>query len=222
MSKKQEKIVRASRNVAAQPAAAQPASTNARTCPATTSRPNFFRRVWDWFRSLDVVGMINITLVCAIIVLFGMLIMDFTKCKSPRVIYIADTAVPVVKESVKKNQESVVLPLKKPASQVTITRAKYTPVEPAAKMFGTIIIDGLIGDVKIIRNTHIDGTVYLQDMRIYTLPCDTVINGDLFVRNVGMLKFCGDFIVTGNIYVSSTSSFGPIPKTAKLGGYIVL
>jgi hypothetical protein len=39
---------------------------------------------------------------------------------------------------------------------------------------------------------------------------------------MGLLQFCGDFVVTGNIYVSPRSSFGPIPKTARIGGYVVL
>ena len=44
----------------------------------------------------------------------------------------------------------------------------------------------------------------------------------MFVRDVNKLQFCGDFEITGNIYVTPTSSFGPIPRSARLGGQVIL
>ena len=59
-------------------------------------------------------------------------------------------------------------------------------------------------------------------MQKYTLPCNINIEGNLFLRDMGMLQFCGAFTVKGNIYVSPRSSFGPLPKTARLGGQVIL
>ena len=59
-------------------------------------------------------------------------------------------------------------------------------------------------------------------MRKYTLPCDAKIRGNLFIRNVDKLSFCGQFSVKGNIYVSKQSSFGPIPRNANIGGQVIL
>ena len=68
----------------------------------------------------------------------------------------------------------------------------------------------------------INGNLYLQNMRKYVLPCNIKVNGNMFLRNVNMLQFCGKFDVSGNIYVNPTSSFGPLPSDAILGGQVVL
>ena len=68
----------------------------------------------------------------------------------------------------------------------------------------------------------VNGNLYLQDMHKYTLPCNIRVNGNVFLRDLGLLQFCGDFTITGNIYVSPRSSFGPIPRTARLGGRVIL
>ena len=68
----------------------------------------------------------------------------------------------------------------------------------------------------------IDGNLFLQNMRKYTLPCGVKINGNLFIRNVDKLSFCGDFTVMGNIYVNRQSSFGPVPQSARVMGRVIL
>ena len=89
-------------------------------------------------------------------------------------------------------------------------------------MYGDIIIENR-GDAKILNNgSQINGNLYLQNMRKYVLPCGIKIIGNMFIRDVTMVQFCGDFEVTGNIYVSPRSSFGPIPATSRLGGQVIL
>ena len=89
-------------------------------------------------------------------------------------------------------------------------------------MYGDVVIDSR-GAATIIKNyTNVRGNLYLQNMRKYTLPCGVRVDGNLFLRDVNMLQFCGEFTVTGNIYVSPRSSFGPIPANARVGGNIVL
>lgn len=90
------------------------------------------------------------------------------------------------------------------------------------KMFGDIVIDSR-GAVSMLSNdTEINGNLYLQNMRKYVLPCNIKITGSMFIRDVNMLQFCGDFDITGNIYVSPRSSFGPIPTNSRLGGQVIL
>ncbi len=87
---------------------------------------------------------------------------------------------------------------------------------------GDVVVNGR-GDGHMLTNDiRVQGNVYLQNMRKYVLPCNAYIDGHLFLRDVNMLQFCGDFVVTGNIYVSRRSSFGPIPSTARLGGQVIL
>ncbi|MDR2685713.1 MAG: hypothetical protein LBB23_02995 [Rickettsiales bacterium] len=67
----------------------------------------------------------------------------------------------------------------------------------------------------------VNGNLYIQNMRSYTLPCGTRVRGHIFVRNVRSLKFCGCFEVSGNIYVANGVAFGPIPRAARIGGQVI-
>ena len=90
------------------------------------------------------------------------------------------------------------------------------------KMFGDIVIDSRGAATMLSNDTEINGNLYLQNMRKYVLPCNIKITGSMFIRDVNMLQFCGDFDITGNIYVSPRSSFGPIPTNSRLGGQVIL
>ncbi len=193
-----------------------------------------FRKLWNWICDINFIGLLNSALLISIIVLFSMLIVDFTKCNKEPVVIIAQP-VPVTKPASeqrnvvtrkpslpvinKKLSEPVnVIPVKK--SEVKIAK-KQTAIQNK-KILGDVIIDSRGAGAILQYNTHVNGNVYLQNMHKYTLPCGTKINGNMFLRDIGLLQFCGDFTVTGNIYVSPRSSFGPIPKTARVGGYVVL
>jgi hypothetical protein len=116
---------------------------------------------------------------------------------------------------------TITLPLKRVSCRNSDKIKLVKSAKKEYNMYGDIIIDGIKPSDKLSSGIKINGKVYLQNMRKYTLPCDIHIEGDLLLRNVEMLKFCGDFTITGNIYISRNSSFGPIPKTAKLGGQII-
>ena len=87
---------------------------------------------------------------------------------------------------------------------------------------GDTVIDHHDMTTVLQNGAHVRGNLYIQDLRKYTLPCNIVIDGNLILRDVNMLNFCGDFTVRGNIYVSPRSSFGPVPSTARIGGQVIL
>ena len=93
---------------------------------------------------------------------------------------------------------------------------------PEQKLYGDVIVDKYAGSPVLSNGVNVDGNLFIQNMRKYTLPCDTVITGNLFIRNVERLRFCGKFTVKGNIYVNRQSSFGPFPKDATVGGQVIL
>lgn len=199
------------------------------------------KRIWQWICSLNLVGLINITLLVAIIIMFTILILDVMKYKKSQIIIVPAQTVTATPNNqtasdrkISPRAKAQTLPMKfdkqtrkmisKPI-KVVPTPAPTTPVAKDKKtgiMYGDIIIDNR-GDAAILHNgANIQGNLYLQNMRKYTLPCDIKINGNLFLRDLNMLQFCGDFTITGNIYVSPRSSFGPIPRTARLGGQVIL
>jgi hypothetical protein len=202
-----------------------------------------FKCIWSWIRSIDLIGLVNLTLLSSIVALFSMLILDITKCSKKTVVLVATEAVPVSvaianTETIdeQKNFEKTVQKAERPAQKITLPLKKQAQpccnaeiaktAQIEKKTFvanGNLIIDGEFpGEARLSCDTQINGNVYLQNMRRYTLPCGTQIRGDLFLRNIGMLRFCGPFTVTGNIYVSRSSSFGPIPSNARVGGQVIL
>ena len=234
---------------------------------AKTSRWNkFWTRVWDiicipfraiaraakwlWKKlcAINVIGIVNLTLLIAIIVLFSLLIIDFTNCGRDSVVYVRDdvTQVAVLPSESAGTRNVVARPVKPvthtlPMARNSKTRevinepivvapAKPCPklvnqiavVKPENRIMGDVVIDTRRAASVIEHNTNIQGNLYLQNMRKYTLPCGVRVDGNLFLRDVNVLQFCGEFTVTGNIYVSPRSSFGPIPANARLGGYVIL
>lgn len=204
------------------------------------------KNLWSWVRSIDLIGLVNITLLSSIIVLFSMLIIDIMGCNKKPVVIIAKNDIEAVvqpqitvtekKADIKPKAEPVVLPIKKdpvtrkyvnkPVTKSTCgTDCKIAQRQTARVknvMYGDIIVDSR-GAASMLKEVDtVKGNLYLQNMRKYTLPCNMNIEGNLFLRDVNMLQFCGDFTVTGNIYVSPRSSFGPIPRTARLGGQVIL
>ena len=212
----------------------------------------FFRWLWNLICGINLVGLLNLLLLVAIIVLCSMLIIDIVNCRKKPVVIVAD---PVTASMVSKSTNTVAEPTTKPVSTsvryvrphtntlpiardgksgkmlaepIRVTNAKPNAVteKQTAKcgetLNGDIIIENR-GDAKLLNNgTQINGNLYLQNMRKYVLPCDIKITGNMFIRDVTMLQFCGDFEITGNIYVTPRSSFGPIPRSAHLGGQIIL
>lgn len=195
---------------------------------------------WNWLSRLNLVAMANLALLSAIIVLFSVLIMDVIGCHRQAVVIagrlpeMEEVVVTPVPGSHNIEQRQVVaskkdiLKNKKPVINVVpVNRAEVEiAIKQTAKrdnnFWGDVIIDSHSAGAMLQDGAQISGSLYLQNMRKYTLPCDIHIDGNLFLRDVNMLRFCGDFVITGNIYVSPRSSFGPIPKTARLGGQVIL
>ncbi len=196
------------------------------------------RRFWNWLCRVDFIAMLNLALLVAIIVLFGLLTIDVINCAKKPVVVIAEpvpVTAPVENARNVKPRAAQTLPIKKDAQTnkfvaepVNVVPVRKNPVaikqiaKQDKKFYGDVIIDSRGAASVLHSNAEVNGNLYLQNMRKYTLPCGIRIDGNLFLRDVNMLQFCGDFIITGNIYVSPRSSFGPIPKTARLGGQVIL
>ena len=207
-------------------------------CRPARAITNVARKIWAWIRSIDLIGLVNLTLLVAIIVLFSMLIIDIIGCRQKSIVVIGDA--PSV--AIQANRPNITvsndvelgnayrranLPMRRdPATRkfigAPISVNLYTKTPAPRTIQGDVMIDRNPDSPLLSEGVHIYGDLYLQNMRKYTLPCGTVVHGNLFLRDVDMLQFCGDFTITGNIYVSPRSSFGPIPSTARLGGQIIL
>lgn len=200
------------------------------------------RTIWVWLCGINLIGLINLALLIAIIVLCSMLVISIMNNRKS-VFFNNATAnnlnrVPV--ESTVATQKSeqqasvkeVPLPIRrdvhgdmqKPISVVSTKPCNNPTLRPQGdgRIYGDVIIESRSERIMLKNGARIRGNLYLQRMRKYVLPCNVVIEGNLFLRDVNMLQFCGPFTVTGNIYVSPKSSFGPLPYNARLGGQVIL
>ena len=207
------------------------------------------RAFWNWLKSINVVGMINLTLLVAIIVLFACLISNVVCCnkslhvakKNGNVVVTNDSYVSRKRTDNRKvvNRENTktVLPVKVDSQSGITPKIKVVGVKkpivdenlskpaselPKQNLYGDVIVDMYPGAPVLSNGVNINGNLFVQNMRKYTLPCDAKISGHLYVRNVQKLVFCGPFEVRGNIYVTRQSSFGPIPRNAYVGGQLML
>jgi len=202
------------------------------------------KAIWNWLKSIDVVGMINLTLLLVIIILFSALIINFVRCqRCPSLNSGNNNAVVSVAKENADNRKVVqrtfntTLPLKADAktnikpkiktvgvAKPQIVKEISVPADelPQQTLSGDVIVDVQPISPVLSNGTKINGNLIIQNMRKYTLPCGATVNGHLIIRNVERLYFCGEFTVNGNIYVNRQSSFGPLPKGAKINGQIIL
>lgn len=203
--------------------------------------------IWKWLKSIDVVGMINLTLLVVIILLFISLIVDvvrYRKCSTINSFRNGNVVTVVKNNPVQKTEEKIVkhrfnttLPLKKDKKTGITPKIRTVGVDkpeiikeislpaselPKQNLFGDVIVDVNPKSPILSNGTKINGNLIIQNMRKYTLPCGVKINGHLVIRNVQRLYFCGEFTVSGNVYVNRESSFGALPKGTKISGQIIL
>ena len=208
-----------------------------------------FKKVWQclcwaWrqIASADLGALLNLALLLSIIVLFTLLIIDLRKHANAdnyeimtqpqieetkpvvraRPVTRKITTLPVKRDPV--TRKAVATPIqvaKTPVNPVAIKQVPVATVKQNPTVMGDIVVDNHDMTRVLTNGTRIKGNLYIQDLRKYTLPCNIVIEGNLILRDVNMLNFCGDFTVCGNIYVSPRSSFGPVPSTARIGGQII-
>lgn len=203
--------------------------------------------VWNWLKKIDVVGMVNLTLLVVIILLFSSLIVDlvrYQRCPMYKRIKSDNNVVTVMKNDsvsdsrkVVKRTFSTTLPVKADkktnitpkiktigVKKPQIVKEVSLPVEelPQQSLSGDVIVTVDSSSPILYNGAKINGNLIIQNMRKYTLPCGVKINGHLFIRNVERLSFCGGFTVNGNIYVNRQSSFGALPNGTKINGQIIL
>lgn len=201
-----------------------------------------FSAIWNWLKSIDIIGMINLTLLVAIIVLFSSLIADFVCCNKCSKSNVNKSNV----VAVSKNTDSRKVVQRKFSTNLPVKVDAQTNIKPKIKtiglkkpqvirelsvpanelkpqnLSGDVIVDVHPSAPTLQNGVYINGNLFIQNVNKYTLPCGATINGNLFVRNVARLNFCGDFTVKGNIYVNRESSFGPIPDNARIDGNVIL
>ena len=189
------------------------------------------KKVWKWLCGINFVGLLNLALLVAIIVLFSMLIISIVNChKLHGGVKITEKKVTIETRSKKI---PVTLPIERDVETgnmaATINVVPTIPSQDSTlrpqgdgKIYGDVIIESREEAIVLKNGAQIHGNLYLQHMYKYVLPCDIKIEGNLFLRDLNMLQFCGRFSITGNIYVTPNSSFGPIPRNSYLGGQIIL
>lgn len=189
--------------------------------------------IWDGICGINVIGLLNATMLIAIIVLFSSLIMNMLNCGKKQVIVVSSAKQAQTVTTEESYKGTVALPLRRNAKTGRMPyKVSVVPVKESSdpilhaqgdgKIYGDVVIETR-GEAAVLKNNaEINGNLYLQHMHKYILPCGIKIQGNLFLRDLHMLEFCGDFSVTGNIYVSPRSSFGPLPRNARIGGQVIL
>lgn len=175
----------------------------------------------DYIKSTDLIGISNITLLSFLFVFFTILTLEtISVYKTNNKIGKTKLIVVYKKGSNRKiNKDKIEIPEK-----INLEKNKNINCKNKDKVYnryGDVVVDGKNSIDSIKQNENLVGNLYVQNIYNYTLPCDVSIKGNLFLRNLGRLKFCGKFTITGNIYITENVSFGNFPKGSKLEGNII-
>ncbi|MDR2770151.1 MAG: hypothetical protein LBB08_01740, partial [Rickettsiales bacterium] len=187
------------------------------------------RAVVDMIRGWDRLVCFNIALLFLLSAMLGVMLWNVKKNGSPCArIRIAGPESPAARGARKPPRESgagaapassrlvrqadeeiIYLPLRQQPNSAKKQIRRVAAAKPVKRQkFGSdVVMDGSDSNVNLHGLADIRGNLYLQNMRAYRLPCGIRISGSLYLRNVGLLKFCdsefGSFKIGGNIYVSS-------------------
>lgn len=175
---------------------------------------------WNWVCNINFIGLLNTALLVVIIVLFSMLIMDFCRFSKTNIFKSSETEITTHNTTLQNNNKTTVNVT--PVKKVDAVFAKKHIAKQNNTLMGDTVINTRAGGRMLRSGMTVRGNLYLQDMNKYILPCNIKIHGNLFLRDIGILQFCGKFSVSGNIYVTPTSSFGPIPRDAYVGGHVII
>lgn len=177
----------------------------------------FLDNLKNYIKSTDIVGISNITLLSFLFVFFTILTFETINAyKSTN--NTNKTKLIVVYKNVRKTESNKIkIKENRPINKNINCKNK----DKVYNRYGDVIVDGKNSIDSIKQNENLVGNLYVQNMYNYTLPCDVSIKGNLFLRNLGRLKFCGKFTITGNIYITENVSFGNFPKGSKLEGNII-
>lgn len=177
----------------------------------------FLDNLKNYIKSTDIVGISNMTLLSFLFVFF--IILTFETINAYKSTNKTNkTKLIVVYKNVRKTESNKIkIKENRPINKNINCKNK----DKVYNRYGDVIVDGKNSIDSIKQNENLVGNLYVQNMYNYTLPCDISIKGNLFLRNLGRLKFCGKFTITGNIYITENVSFGNFPKGSRLEGNII-
>lgn len=71
-------------------------------------------------------------------------------------------------------------------------------------------------------NVRIEGDLYIKDINFVKIPKNFHVIGNIYLINSEALSFAGNNFVNGHIFVSGNSSLKAFPKTLKMTGQIFI
>jgi hypothetical protein len=203
-------------------------------------------RAWLWLRTRDVATFTNVLLMCLAVAMMVVLIkvvqqnnllaskvkkpvaaqyVSKAQAKKPAPRVVSAKVPAKVSLNTSTGVAKIELPMKDVVSKATgrqFAGAKPRPVISNAEWLRQEEAVRPAARVKVLPPmSEVNGNLYIQNLTSYVVPCGTKVRGDMIIRNVKKLGFCGCVEVRGNIYVGKGTSFGPLPADAKIGGRII-
>lgn len=170
--------------------------------------------IWNWLKSIDIVGMVNLTLLVAIVVLFSALIVDVVRCngctnsdnvnmvkanKNDVVMVANQKAVPqpvVNNRKVVKRKFSTTLPMKADPE---------TNIKPQIKVVGVekpMIVKETAFPAEELPQQNLAGDVIVDTFKDAPILSNGVnIDGNLFVQNMRKYTLPCGTVINGNLFI---------------------
>ena len=169
--------------------------------------------IWNWLKSIDVVGMINLTLLVIIILLFTSLIVDFVRCRRCPATRVVNTPEEVVVVSGKR--ESVNVANKQDDGRKVTKRVfnttlplkadKKTNIKPKLKTVGVakpeIVKEASFAADELPQQT-LSGDVIVDISPASPILSNGVkVNGNLIIQNMRRYTLPCDAKINGHLFI---------------------
>lgn len=172
-----------------------------------------FNKVWNWLKSINIIGMINLTLLVAIMVLCSSLVNDYIRSDK---FYTAATAAQVQRNNAfskaKANKKPVInnnanrkVVKRKFNTTLPIKADPETNIKPQIKVVGVkkpMIVKELSFPANELPKQTLGGDVIINTFRDSTVLSNGVkINGNLFIQNMHKYTLPCDAEINGNLFI---------------------
>lgn len=170
-------------------------------------------KIWNWLKSINIVGMINLTLLVVIMVLCSSLINDYIRSDK---FYTAATAAQVNGKAVagaadkKANQPAVANKKRKVIKRkfnvtLPIKADQQTNIKPQIKVSSNakpVIVKELSFPANELPKQRLNGDIIIDTFKGSVVLSNGVkINGNLFIQNMRKYTLPCDAVINGNLFI---------------------
>ena len=172
--------------------------------------------IWNWLKSIDVVGMINLTLLVIIILLFSFLVIDIVRCRRCPAVRVVNNTAEITTNATKNESVNVRSKGENKADNYKVTKRvfktslplkadKKTNIKPKIRTIGVskpeIVKEASFAPDELPQQTLSGDVIVDVNPASPILSNGVKINGNLIIQNMRKYTIPCDAKINGHLFV---------------------